>query len=485
MLRFGAGLLCRTVPAGNAAVLRRQLSAGAERIRVCVVGAGPAGFYTANQLIKKHEGVEVDLIEQLPVPYGLVRFGVAPDHPEVKNCTEQFDGIAKNERVRFFGNVTVGDDVSFAELKSRYSAVVLSYGANDDKKFGIPGEDLDGVYSARSFVGWYNGLPREQGLAPKLDSETAVVLGQGNVALDIARMLTAPIAELAATDITSQTIAALKESQIKKVVCIGRRGALEAAFTIKELREQAKLDGCDTVIHPADVDLTDAQTEYINAKGMRARKRLTALMQTVSATPPTGAKKQMELMFRRSPVEIYEDLDRPGRVGGVRLEINVIEGEPGATSAKGTGETVDIPCGAVFRSIGYKGEAVCPELPFNASWNVIPSTEGRCVGEGNVPIPGVYASGWIRTGPTGVIATTMTAAYQTANSMLADISDGTVKPVAGFDAEGFFGDRSPELVTYAGWKAIELVEREQGAAAGKPSEKCTSIPDMLKLARKP
>eukprot|EP00041_Stephanoeca_diplocostata_P018070 m.375036 g.375036 ORF g.375036 m.375036 type:complete len:529 (-) comp20911_c0_seq5:103-1689(-) len=472
--------------------------------RVCVVGGGPAGFYTAHQLLKVHKTVCVDIIEELPVPYGLVRFGVAPDHPEVKNCTEQFDAVATNARCEYFGNVALGKHVSVAELQERYTAVVLAYGVHKDRKLGIDGEptgdsvppssvsnSLRGVHSAREFVGWYNGHPDFRALAPEISSaKTAVVIGHGNVALDVARVLTSPVDTiLAPTDMTSAAVHALRDSAIKNVIVVGRRGPIEAAFTIKEIREQARLPGCVTTIAAEDVAFSDEESAWIASQ--RRLKRKMELMckiaageegNTTNATDPVS--KYCQIVFRRSPVALLESPTRPGCVGGVRVEINSLESVEGkdldARRAVGTGVYEDIPCDVVFTSVGYLGVAVDPEVPFDARRGVIPNTHGRVDAAAR---PGLYCSGWIKTGPTGVIATTMRTAYETAGAIAHDLTEGKLStPVAPVPPSyEYFKQKNADVVTFADWQHLEAHEVAQGAAVGKVSEKCTSVAEMLAI----
>jgi len=315
-----------------------------DRPHVGIVGSGPAGFYTAQQILKSHEDALVDVYERLPVPFGLARFGIAPDHPETKNCINQFTTTALSDRFSFIGNVNVGEDVNVAELLKAYDAVVLCYGAEDDKTFGIPGEDLQGVYSARAFVEWYNGLPSNSHLEPDLSSETAVILGQGNVALDVARILLSPIELLEKTDICEHALEALRKSCIHTVYIVGRRGPLQVSFTIKELREMTKLEGCKAVLDPDDFRTIQEQLPSIP----RPRKRLTELMCKTALDESNlwnTSIRKWNLKFQRSPVEF---MAAGAKLSGVRFEVNnLVEQSNGSVQAHGTGVFEELSCGFV------------------------------------------------------------------------------------------------------------------------------------------
>ncbi|XP_037664798.1 NADPH:adrenodoxin oxidoreductase, mitochondrial isoform X2 [Choloepus didactylus] len=359
--------------------------------QICVVGSGPAGFYTAQHLLKHHPRARVDIYEKQLVPFGLVRFGVAPDHPE--NVINTFTQTARSDRCAFWGNVVVGRDVSVPELREAYHAVVLSYGAEDHQALEIPGEELSGVFSARAFVGWYNGLPENQELAPDLSCDTAVILGQGNVALDVARILLTPPEHLEKTDITEAALGALRQSRVKTVWIVGRRGPLQVAFTIKELREMIQLPGTQSILDPADfLGLQDRIKE-----APRPRRRLTELLLRTATEKPgvegaacqAVASRSWGLRFFRSPQQVLPSPDGQ-RAAGIRLAVTRLEGAGEATKAVTTGDTEDLPCGLVLSSIGYKSRPIDPSLPFDLTLGVIPNMEGRVV-----DIPGAAA------GPSG------------------------------------------------------------------------------------
>lgn len=449
---------------------------------VCIVGSGPAGFYTAQQLLKGNQEVKVDIYEKLPVPFGLVRYGVAPDHPEVKNVIHTFTQTAKNDRCSFIGNVTVGQDVTVEQLRQAYSAVILSYGANDDRNFGIPGEDLDNIVAARNFVGWFNGLPQDKDLEVNLDVESAVILGQGNVALDVARILLLPLEELQKTDISQHALEALKHSKIKKVYIVGRRGPLQVAFTIKELREMIKLSGTRPLLHTED--FKDLNTVIKDVP--RQRKRLMELMYKTCMEPTENdinlwkqADREWELKFLRSPVEFLGT----SAVSGVRCAVNRLEGDNILTqTAARTNDTEDISCGLVLKSIGYTGETIEKGIPFDVKKGVISNIDGRVT-----DMSGVYCSGWISGGPVGVILTTMTDGFETGKLVLKDLADGKLD-YKGKDGKSsilsFLKSKGVQVVSFDDWEKIDKFEIEVGQLIGKPREKLVDINHMLSIAAK-
>ncbi|KAM9639948.1 NADPH:adrenodoxin oxidoreductase, mitochondrial isoform 3-T3 [Morphnus guianensis] len=386
----------------------------------------PAPYFPQQQ---HHGGARVDIYEKLPVPFGLVRFGVAPDHPEVKNVINAFTQTARSERCAYYGNVTVGRDVTVAELRQAYHAVVLSYGAEDNRVLGIPGENLSGVYSARAFVGWYNGLPENRDLKPDLSCETALILGHGNVALDVARILLSPLHLLRKTDITDSSLAALACSKVKRVWLVGRRGPLQVAFTIKELREMINLPGARPVLNPAD--FTGLENAIKDAP--RPRKRLTELliktalekpgekmMEAQAAAAQAAAPREWGLKFQRSPQEVLPTADGR-RARGIRMALTRLEGLGDSAKAVPTGDVEELECGLVLSSIGYRSLPLDPAVPFDTQRGVIPNSSGRVEG-----VPGLYCSGWVKRGPTGVIITTMNDSFDTAQSVLEDLQLGVL-----------------------------------------------------------
>uniref|UniRef100_A0A3P9HFF7 NADPH:adrenodoxin oxidoreductase, mitochondrial n=1 Tax=Oryzias latipes TaxID=8090 RepID=A0A3P9HFF7_ORYLA len=453
--------------------------------KVCVVGGGPAGFYTAQHLIKARQDVQVDVYERLPVPFGLVRFGVAPDHPEVKNVINTFTQTAKHSRCGFYGNVNVGKDVSVAELLRSYHAVVLSYGAEGNRSVGVPGEHLSGVYSAKDFVGWYNGLPSCRELDPDLSCDTAVVLGQGNVALDVARILLSPLDILKKTDITQPALEALAASRVRSVWIVGRRGPLQVACTIKELREMVTLPGTRPEMTPSDFEgVKDALKDL-----PRPRKRLTELMMKTAMERP-GEKEQERwnsasrvwgFRFFRSPVEVLPDAEGK-KVAAVRLAVNRLEGSGEGAQAVRSGDVEDVPCGLVISSIGYKSLPIDAAVPFDSRRAIVPNSMGRVQ-----QVLGLYCSGWLKTGPTGVIATTMNNSFDTARSLMEDMDSGKLDVSAekpgSLRIRALLEEKGVEPVVFSDWEKIDSLEVRRGEACGKPREKLLSVEEMLAVAR--
>ncbi|XP_032097663.1 NADPH:adrenodoxin oxidoreductase, mitochondrial isoform X12 [Sapajus apella] len=461
---------------------RHQFSTQEKTPQICVVGSGPAGFYTAQHLLKQHPQAHVDIYEKQPVPFGLVRFGVAPDHPEVKNVINTFTQTAHSGRCAFWGNVEVGRDVTVPELREAYHAVVLSYGAEDHRALEIPGEELPGVCSARAFVGWYNGLPENQELKPDLSCDTAVILGQGNVALDVARILLTPPEHLEKTDITKAALGVLRQSQVKTVWLVGRRGPLQVAFTIKELREMIQLPGTRPILDPVDfLGLQDRLKEV-----PRPRKRLMELLLRTAMEKPgreeaahwASASRAWGLRFFRSPQQVLPSPDGRG-AAGVRLAVTRLEGVGEATRAVPTGVMEDLPCGLVLSSIGYKSRPIDPSVPFDSKLGVIPNVEGRVT-----DVPGLYCSGWVKRGPTGVIATTMTDSFLTGQTLLQDLKAGLLPsgPRPGSAAiQALLSSRGVQPVSFSDWEKLDAEEVARGQSTGKPREKLVDPQEMLCL----
>ncbi|XP_004432784.1 PREDICTED: NADPH:adrenodoxin oxidoreductase, mitochondrial [Ceratotherium simum simum] len=472
----------RPPPIGCTASVRQQFSTQEQTPQICVVGSGPAGFYTAQHLLKHHTRAHVDIFEKQLVPFGLVRFGVAPDHPEVKNVINTFTQTARSDRCAFHGNVVVGRDVTVPELREAYHAVVLSYGAEDHQALEIPGEELAGVFSARAFVGWYNGLPENKELSPDLSCHTAVILGQGNVALDVARILLTPPEHLEKTDITEAALRVLRQSRVKTVWIVGRRGPLQVAFTIKELREMIQLPGTRPILDPADfLGLQDRIKEV-----PRPRKRLTELLLRTATEKPgveeaarqASASRTWGLRFFRSPQQVLPSPN--GRqVAGIRLAVTRLEGAGETSRAVPTGDTEDLPCGLVLSSVGYKSRPIDPSVPFDPKLGVIPNMEGRVVN-----VPGLYCSGWVKRGPTGVIATTMTDSFLTGQVLLQDLKAGLLPsgPRPGYAAvEALLSSRGVRPVSFLDWEKLDAEEVSRGQGTGKPREKLLDPQEMLQL----
>ena len=448
-------------------------------LRVAVVGSGPAGFYAAESLLAAEVAAEVDLIERLPTPWGLVRLGVAPDHPELKAASRTFEKTARREGFRFFGNVEVGKDVDHADLIRIYDAVVYTVGAQTDRRLGIPGEDLPGSWAATEFVAWYNGNPDYQHLEFDLAHERAVVIGNGNVAIDVARMLARTAAELAPTDATDAAIAALDGSGIRDIVMLGRRGPVQASFTPPELKELGELAAADVVVDPADLELDPASAAALEADRARTRRNVDILREFV-AREPAGKPKTLRLRFRVSPVQILGE----GRVEAVEVVRNeLVPGEDGQIRAVPTGEIEVIPCGLVLRSVGYRGVPL-RGLSFHESRGVIPNVEGRVVDDDGKVVRGVYCAGWIKRGPSGVIGTNRKDANETVELLLEDARAGLLDRDADAPSlESVLLERGVHFVEYAGWEAIDEHERGRGAEQGRPRVKLLTWDELLAAAK--
>jgi ferredoxin/flavodoxin---NADP+ reductase len=440
-------------------------------LRVAIVGSGPSGFYAAEALLRAGIELRVDMLERLPAPFGLVRYGVAPDHPKLKEPILVYDRIARDPSFRFFGNVTVGRDVAVAELRRMHHAIVFACGAEADRRLGVAGEDLPGVHSALEFVGWYNGHPDYRDRGFDFSHEVAAIIGQGNVATDLCRVLAAPPDELARTDIAEHALAALARSRVREIHLIGRRGPAQAKFTGKELRELGELSACDACVDAADLVLNpESEAELADKSNAAAAKNLEIFRGF--ASQPAGTKpKRCFFRFLRSPVLLSGD----GRLERLVLARNRLEGEPFRQVARATDDTEALDCGLLFRSIGFRGLPVA-ELPFDEREGRLPHRDGRLVDANGVAFPGLYATGWIKRGPTGLIGTNRADSVATVRSILADLPclDGARKP--GFSPPPGVAAR---LVSYGDWLRIDEAERARGSAKGKPREKFTRVEEML------
>ena len=442
-------------------------------LRVAVVGSGPAGFYAAGALLDADVPVEVDMLERLPTPWGLVRLGVAPDHPKLKTVSRAFERIADKPGFRFIGNVEIGRDLHHADLTRLYDAVVYAVGAQADRRLGIPGEELPGSWSAFEFVAWYNGHPDYQGIPFELDTERAVVIGNGNVALYVARMLALTPEELAPTDTTDAAIEAISSSRISDIVVLGRRGPAQAAFTTPELAELADLAGADVVVDPAELDEApdDADT--------RVKRNLDVLREFAARTPE-GKPKTLRFRFLASPVAIHGD----GRVEALEIVRNRLEERDGRLVAVPTDEHETIPCGLVFRSVGYRGLAV-PGVPFDERSGTISNDRGRVLDESGAPVAATYCAGWIKRGPTGIIGTNKKDATQTVEQLLDDVRAGRVAHEDGATAEAvdaLLDERGVRRIVYSGWVAIDTLERTRGEPLGRPRVKLVTWDELLDAA---
>jgi ferredoxin/flavodoxin---NADP+ reductase len=446
-------------------------------VRIAIIGSGPAGFYAAGHLLTgTKRDVQIDMLDRLPTPWGLVRSGVAPDHPKIKSVTRVFEKTAAHSSFRFFGNVEFGVDVTRDELVERFHAIVYATGSPTDRPLGIPGEDLPGSWAATEFVGWYNGHPDHPDLDFDLSCERAVVIGNGNVALDVARMLALTPEELTTTDTADHALEVLAQSRISEIVVVGRRGPEQAAFTNPELRELGELAGADVVVDPDELERALAAPDP--HAGATARRNV-EILREFARRPPAGERKRIVLRFLASPVELLGD----GAVEAVKLAINELRPEPdGTLRAHATGAVETIETGLVMRAIGYRG-APLPGVPFDERRAVIANEQGRVSGPDG-PVRGEYVVGWIKRGPTGVIGTNKKDAQETVDAILEDMGAGRLlEPVHDADDLGeLLAARHPAVVDYAGWELIDRHERARGEPAGRPRVKLTRIGEMVRVA---
>ena len=448
-------------------------------VRVAIVGSGPAAFYAAGALLASEDPrVEVDMIERLPTPWGLVRLGVAPDHPQLKTVSRAFEKIAARPGFRFLGNVEVGRDVTHDELASLYDAVVYAVGSQTDRRLGVPGEDLPGSWAATELVAWYNGHPDFQHLEFDLSHERAVVIGNGNVALDVARMLALTGEELSPTDTTDAAIDAIVSSGIREIVVLGRRGPVQAAWTSTELGELGELAGADVLVDPAELELDPVSEAELEAASNVVQRNVEILREFASRDPE-GKPRVVRLRFRASPVAILGE----ERVEGVEIVRNHLEPDGrGSVRAVATDERELIPCGIVFRSVGYRGVGVSG-VPFDERAGTIPNAEGRVLDEGGAPVQGLYCAGWIKRGPTGVIGTNKKDATETVELLLEDARAGRLPSRSGRAIEDLLEDRGVSAVMYVGWEAIDAHERSRGESEGRPRIKLSTWDELLEVAR--
>lgn len=439
-------------------------------LRVAVIGAGPAGFYAAGHLLATEQPVRVDLFDRLPTPFGLVRAGVAPDHPKIKSVVRMYEKTAAKEGFRFFGGVELGRDLHRADLLERYHAVLYAIGAATDRRLGIPGEDLAGSEAATTFVGWYNGHPDHPDRDFDLNCERVVVVGNGNVAIDCARMLALSAEELRTTDTADHSIDVLSSDTVREIVILGRRGPAQAAFTNPELLELGELERADVIVDPADLELDPASQAWLDSdESDKTSRENVRILREYAAREPAGKPKRIVLRFLTSPVELLGD----GRVEQIVVERNRLEArEDGSLAARSTGERETIGCGLVLRSIGYKGIAI-PEVPFDESRGTIPNVAGRVL-DGEHHLTGEYVTGWIRRGPSGVIGTNKKDGQESASSLLADAGAGILnEPTSTSDIADLLAERGVDAVSWEGWQRIDQHEQRLGSDSGRPRVKLT------------
>ncbi|TJZ79631.1 4Fe-4S dicluster domain-containing protein [Rhodococcus oryzae] len=453
-----------------------------EPFRVAIVGAGPSGFYAARELLSfKRSGIEVDMFDRLPTPWGLVRAGVAPDHPETKAVTDVFAEVSRRPGFRLHLNVEVGKHLTHEDLMEHHHAVLYTVGAPSDRHLGIPGEDLPGSLAATEFVAWYNGHPEYADHTFDLSGTRAVIVGNGNVALDVARLLVTDPDKLARTDMAEHAVEALRGSAVREVVVLGRRGPVQAAFTSPELLALGQMPDVDVIVDPAELEL-DSHSAAEVAESPAKRLKM-EILREYAERPLAGHEKRIVLRFLASPVEIQGD----DHVSGVVVARNeMVEGPDGTLRASSTDQTELLETRMVLRSVGYRGVPVA-DLPFDDARGTIANVAGRVTyPESGEPMPGTYTAGWIKRGPSGVIGTNRQCAHDTIALVIEDLAaDRLPAPKGDREAlEALLADRQPEALDWAGWKAIDARERELGKASGRPRVKLLDLAEMVAIAKK-
>ncbi|GGL37137.1 4Fe-4S binding protein [Nocardia jinanensis] len=449
-------------------------------LRVAIVGAGPAAAYAADELLRRCD-VQVEMFDRLPTPWGLVRAGVAPDHPGTKTVAGMFESAFRRDTLQYYLNVEVGKHITHEELLAHHHAVLYAVGASSDRRMGIPGEELPGSHSATEFVAWYNGHPDYADRVFDLSGERAIIVGNGNVALDVARVLTVDPDELAKTDIADHALAALRGSAIREVVVLGRRGPLQAAYTSPEFLALTHLSGVDIVIDPAELELDPASQALLDHPDAEPSLKLKyALAEEFAAEPVAEGNKRIVFKYLAAPIAVTGT----DKVEGLEYARNELVEEDGILNARPTSEVGSLPASLVLRSIGYRGRPI-PDLPFDDRRAVVPNEHGRVTGADGQPVTGVYVSGWIKRGPRGVIGSNRVDSAETVEGLIADFIAGKlVAPTADRDAlRALVRERQPDLVDRVGWKAIDQAERGAGKDSGRPRVKFTSLADLLQAAK--
>lgn len=454
----------------------------AQPLRVAIIGSGPAGFYTAEKLFKQEKlTVRIDMYDRLPAPYGLVRFGVAPDHEKIKNVTRVFEKLAGRPNFRFYGNVEIGSHLTLDDLRRHYHQICYATGAQTDRRMNIAGEDLARSHPATDFVAWYNGHPEYRDYEFDLSVERVAVVGVGNVAVDVARILSRTVEELQTTDIADYALDALRESRVKEVHVLGRRGPAQAAFTNPEVKELGELAGADLTVVPEEVELDPLSREYLEENPDKSTQKKVEILKSFVGRPRSGKPKLLTLRFLVSPVELYGD--DQGRVCGMRIVHNQLYvSDDGSLRPKATERFEELPVEMVFRSVGYRGVPLAG-LPFHDRWGVVPNEKGRVVDpETGDTQKGLYVSGWIKRGPTGIIGTNKPDAGETVACMIEDLAAGQVLDPPSPDlaaAERTVRDAQPDCVCWEDWQRLQKLEEARGDEQGRPRVKLTSVEQML------
>ncbi|MCC6801582.1 MAG: FAD-dependent oxidoreductase [Anaerolineae bacterium] len=454
-------------------------------LRVAIIGSGPSAFYAAEYLLKQPDlTVQLDMFDRLPTPYGLVRGGVAPDHPKIKTVTRVYERTAQTPGFRFFGHVAFGKDLSHDDLIAHYHAIIYAVGAQSDRHMGIPGEDLPGSDPATEFVGWYNGHPDYRNLSFDLTQTSVAVVGNGNVAMDVARILASTYDELARTDIADYALEALKNSRVRDIYMLGRRGPAQAAFTNPELKEFGELQDAECIVRPEDIELDSLSQTYILSGSDRNAERNVQTLQRYSMNGNPGKSRRIHMRFLVSPTKILGDK----AVEAIEIVHNELyRAEDGSLRPRPTDKTETLPVGLVFRSIGYKGLPL-PGVPFDQRRGVIPNAQGRIVDpDQNRTLYGEYAVGWIKRGPSGIIGTNKPDAQESVDQLLADFSAGKLlSPSSPLpeSLEALLRERGVDFITFDDWLKLDAIEQERGAAQNRPRVKFTTVESMLDAIHK-
>lgn len=451
-------------------------------LRVAIIGSGPAAFYAADYLMKQPPlVVEIDMFDRLPTPYGLVRGGVAPDHQKIKSVTKVFEGIATRPNFRFYGNVELGRHLTLADFKEHYHQILYAVGAQTDRRMGIPGEDLIGSHPATEFVAWYNGHPDFRDHKFDLSAERVAVVGVGNVAIDVARILSLTPRELAVTDMADYAVDALSHSRVREVYLLGRRGPAQAAFTNPEIKELGELEDADAIVLPDEAELDPLSQADVAERNDPTLKKKVEILQGFAQRAPSGKSRKLFIRFLISPVELIGD--SVGQVAKMRTVRNVLyKTDTGTISPKPTDQFGELSVGLVFRSVGYRGMPL-KDVPFNDKWGVILNDKGRVIDPASkLPLPGQYTAGWIKRGPSGVIGTNKPDSVETAVCMLEDVQKNvTLLPTQAdrVSIDKLVRQRQPQFFSFADWKELDKLEVAKGAAQGRPRVKFTCVDEML------
>ena len=453
-------------------------------LRVAIIGAGPSGFYTVSNFLKhKDLHVEFDMFDRLPTPFGLVRAGVAPDHQKDKSVQRAYDKSAQSANFHFYGNVEYGRDIHLEDLRRHYHQVMFTSGAPFDRNLGIPGEELAGSHSATEFVAWYNGHPDFAEHQFDLNQESVAVVGVGNVAMDVARILCKTHAELAVTDMADYALDALKNSQVKNVYILGRRGPAQAAFTPPEIKEMGEFEDADVTVPQDEAALDTDSAAALEAGGDKNSQKNVTFIEEYASREISGKSRLLTIRFLVSPTELVGE---EGRVTGIKLVKNkLVQGDDGSIRPQATDEEEIIPVGLVFRSVGYLGQPL-PEIPYDERNGTIRNLAGRVAAKDGSPVSGIYTAGWIKRGPTGVIGTNKTCAQETVGCMVEDLAAGQINmpedPSVG-GAQKLIDARQPESISYPEWLRIDAEETSRGEADGRPRVKFSDIAQMVAIAK--